>query len=266
MKSPDQPASAAPSAQQTAIDIAVEKIVYGGEGLARTTEGVLLVPGVIPGERAAVRPEPARKGVRRGELVELLAPSSDRVQPGCPYFGRCGGCQHQQISYPRQLEIKSGVLRECCERIGKFDPGEIGVIASEPWAYRNRVRLRVVKEAGGLAVGYLEGASHQLCAIDQCPISSPALQRAIQGMNAGEIAALFPAGVAELELFVSNNNRELLATIYSEQEPPASFGERWMELWREGSGPPLVSVCWSRRRLSRAGRVQDRLWGAGALT
>ena len=73
-----------------ALDVTIEKLVYGGEGLARTPEGVLLVPGVIPGERAQVLPEPPRRGVRHGRLVQLAESSADRVAAECPYFGRCG--------------------------------------------------------------------------------------------------------------------------------------------------------------------------------
>ncbi|HEY7679047.1 MAG TPA: TRAM domain-containing protein, partial [Terriglobia bacterium] len=108
-----------PKVEQT-LDVSIEKLVYGGEGLARTPEGVLLVPSVIPGERAQVLPEPLRRGVRRGQLVQVSEASADRVAAECPYFGRCGGCQHQHIAYARQLQLKQEILRECFERIGKL--------------------------------------------------------------------------------------------------------------------------------------------------
>ena len=74
------------------LDVVIEKMVYGGEGLARTSQGVLLVAGVLPGERARVQVEERRQGVRRARLRELLAASPKRIVPDCPYFGRCGGC------------------------------------------------------------------------------------------------------------------------------------------------------------------------------
>ena len=80
----------------------MEKMVYGGDGLARTPQGVVLIAGMIPGERASVRLEERRRGVRRGQVLELAAVSPDRIVAGCPYFGRCGGCHYQHISYSRQ--------------------------------------------------------------------------------------------------------------------------------------------------------------------
>src|SRR5215831_792828 len=88
------------------LNVTIEKMVYGGDGLARTEEGVLLAPLVLPGEEVAVQLEERVKGVRRGRVVELLEASPDRIAPGCPYFGRCGGCQYQHIGYERQLQIK----------------------------------------------------------------------------------------------------------------------------------------------------------------
>src|SRR3990172_6024711 len=132
---PDQPAA---SVQR--LEVAIEKMVYGGEGLARTADGVLLIPGLLPGERAWVEAGPPRRGVRRGQLLDLIQPSPDRVAPECPYFGRCGGCQHQHISYARQLQLKQEILRECLERIGKLRVEvPIAADASEPWHYRNRI-------------------------------------------------------------------------------------------------------------------------------
>ncbi|MGH9785328.1 MAG: class I SAM-dependent RNA methyltransferase, partial [Terriglobia bacterium] len=97
------------TAAQT-LDASIEKLVYGGEGLARTPEGVVLVAGVIPDERVSLRLEERKKGVRRASLLEVAAASPDRVEAGCPYYGRCGGCQYQHISYSRQLALKQDIL------------------------------------------------------------------------------------------------------------------------------------------------------------
>ena len=95
------------------LNVSIEKLVYGGEGLARTPEGVVLVSGVIPDENVSLRLEERKKGVRRGSLLEVAAASPDRVKAGCPYYDRCGGCQYQHISYSRQLALKQDILREC---------------------------------------------------------------------------------------------------------------------------------------------------------
>jgi 23S rRNA (uracil1939-C5)-methyltransferase len=245
-----------PKVEQT-LDVSIEKLVYGGEGLARTPEGVLLVPSVIPGERAQVLPEPLRRGVRRGQLVQVSEASADRVAAECPYFGRCGGCQHQHIAYARQLQLKQEILRECFERIGKLRLAvPIRVVPSEPWRYRNRVRLQVEKSASAWKVGYHEPSSHTLCAVDCCPISSPGLEAVIRELSRGALASLFPEGAAELELFAADADRSFWITVYSSQPAPDRFGEAWREAL-----PAFASVCWHQRPSGK-----DTVWGEGAIT
>lgn len=162
------------------MEFTVEKLVYGGDGLARVDGRVALTPFVLPGETVRAETNLSNGGVLRGKLLDVITPSPSRVRPPCSYFTRCGGCQYQHIDYAEQLVQKLAILRESLERIGKlhFD-GEIGVIADEPWGYRNRIQLHI--ENG--RVGYREHGSMKLCAIDHCPISSPELNKAIAKLN-----------------------------------------------------------------------------------
>ena len=161
--------------------LTIDKLVYGGNGLARLEGKVVLTPFVLPGEVVRVEIERAKNDLWRGRLLEVLQPSPLRVTPGCPYFQRCGGCQYQHIDYPFQLEQKREILREALQRVGKIDfAGEIGAISGEPWHYRNRVQLHI--ENG--AVGYFGQGSRDLCAIDHCPIASPKLNETIGRIKA----------------------------------------------------------------------------------
>lgn len=252
----------------TSQEVQIEKIVYGGEGLARTADGIVLVPGALPGERVRVELEPPRRGVRRARLLEILAPSADRVAPPCPFYAPCGGCHHQQLTYARQLEWKQQILAECFERVGKIKLAvSIETVAAEPWEYRNRVRLRTEKRGEAFQVGYRQSASHELCPVDACAISSPALQAAIRALAQGRLAAAFPEGDAEIELFASDGDRALLATIYSEAPAPGVFGDAWL-----AALPAFQSVCWSQqrrrteKRADTSGEPGDTVWGAGAIT
>jgi 23S rRNA (uracil1939-C5)-methyltransferase len=173
--------------------LTIEKLVYGGNGLARLDGKVVLTPFVLPGEVVRVEIERAKNDLWRGRLLEVLQPSASRITPGCPYFQRCGGCQYQHIDYPFQLEQKREILREALQRVGKIEfAGEIGVISGEPWHYRNRVQLHI----DGGAVGYFAQGSRDLCAIDHCPIASPKLNETI-----GKIQA--PRVTTALELFTN---------------------------------------------------------------
>jgi 23S rRNA (uracil1939-C5)-methyltransferase len=176
--------------------LTIEKLVYGGEGLARLEGKVVLTPFVLPGEVVRAQTERAKNDLWRGRLVEVLQPSAARVTPGCPYFQRCGGCQYQHMDYGFQLEQKRGILRETLQRGGKIEfAGEIGIVAGEPWQYRSRVQLHV--EAG--AVGYFGQGSRDLCAIDHCPIASPKLNETIGKMQA-------PQASTAVELFTNETD------------------------------------------------------------
>ncbi len=259
------------TAETAASEVTIEKLVYGGEGLARTPEGIVLVPGALPGERVAVEIEPAKKGVRRARLIQVLAASPDRIEAPCPFFTNCGGCHHQQIPYTRQLEWKRDILAECFERIGKLKlDAPIETISAEPWEYRNRIRLHARKNGSEFRLGYLENQSQQLCPVDACAISSPGLQAAIRSLAAGELTSIFPDGAMEIELFATDEDRSLMATITARDSGPGVFGDAWM-----AALPKFESVCWTqqfepirqgaRNRLVHREPPHNRVWGTGAV-
>lgn len=160
--------------------LTIEKLVYGGEGLARLDGKVVLVPYVLPGEVVRAEINRSKNDLFRGRVLELITPSPARVDAPCPYFQRCGGCQYQHIDYPAQLEQKRAILREVLRRVGKIEfEGDIGIIAGEPWHYRNRIQLHIDQGR----VGYFEHGSHTLCPIDHCPVASPALNEVIPKLS-----------------------------------------------------------------------------------
>src|ERR1700722_11014745 len=181
--------------------LTIEKLVYGGEGLARQEGKVVLVPFVLPGEVVRAETERSKNDLWRGRALEVLQPSASRITPGCPYFQRCGGCQYQHIDYSFQLQQKREILREALQRVGKIEfTGEIGMLSAEPWQYRNRVQLHV--EGGN--VGYFAQGSRDLCAIDHCPIASPKLNSTIAKLK--EVLADFPSVTTAIELFTNETD------------------------------------------------------------
>ena len=184
----------------------MEKLVYGGDGLARLDGRVVFAPFVLPGERIRVQAEREKPGLIHAGTVKILEPSASRVAAPCPVFGRCGGCHYQHAPYADQLAAKRAILEEELRRLGKIaPPEEIAVIAGEPWGYRNRVQLRV--EKGRL--GYLEMRSHKMCGIAQCPIASPKLNQAIDVLNRMLHDARWPRMVRSLELFTDETGLQL---------------------------------------------------------
>jgi 23S rRNA (uracil1939-C5)-methyltransferase len=160
--------------------LTIEKLVYGGDGLTRLDGRVVLLPYVLPGETVRAEVERSKNDLFRGRVRDVITPSTSRVTPPCPYFGRCGGCQYQHMDYPFQVEQKQAILREVLRRVGKIEvSGVIGAVTGEPWGYRNRAQLHL--DDGRF--GYFEQASHKLCAIDHCPIASPALNSVISTLK-----------------------------------------------------------------------------------
>src|ERR1700733_681478 len=98
------------AAQRSPMEVKVEKLVYGGDGLARLDGQVVLMPYVLPGERVAFRPQRMKAGLLRGTDVQILQPSAERIKPRCEYFSACGGCHLQHADYPYQIAQKLSIL------------------------------------------------------------------------------------------------------------------------------------------------------------
>jgi 23S rRNA (uracil1939-C5)-methyltransferase len=220
---------------QTNFELTIEKLVYGGEGLGRVDGRVVFAPYVLPGERVLVEPASARGGLLRARLREVLAPAAARVEPQCPYFGRCGGCHYQHAGYEAQLEAKRSILRETLRRVGKIDaPEEIATISAEPWGYRNRAQFHI----DGAAIGYLEGQSHKLCPITHCPISSPRVNETLTALIAMMRDARWPRFLRAIEVF-TNETEVQLNVLESERGVAKRFFE-WCAEAIPGFTPGLL--------------------------
>jgi 23S rRNA (uracil1939-C5)-methyltransferase len=179
--------------------VRIEKLVYGGAGLARREGRVLLVPFVLPGEQVRVEVERERAGVIQARLVEVVEAAPGRVEPRCPYFRRCGGCSYQHASYRLQLEQKRIILEETLQRVGKLAPPPVEVVSGPEWEYRNRAQFHL--ERG--RIGYFAHGSHRLCAVEQCPIASPQLNAALSALAEMAHEPRFPSFLRSLEVFTN---------------------------------------------------------------
>src|SRR5689334_20626408 len=154
----------------TRMLLTIEKLVYGGDGLARVpgADGrstAVFAPFVLPGERVEAEIKEEKPGLARASTLHVIAPSSERVAAPCPYFGSCGGCHYQHIPYEKQLEFKKQILSESLERIAKIKlQNDIQQHASPPWGYRNRTRLQVRNNPQFL-LAYYRLQSNELIAV-----------------------------------------------------------------------------------------------------
>jgi 23S rRNA (uracil1939-C5)-methyltransferase len=219
----------------TNLEVEVDKLVYGGDGLSRVNGQVALTPFVLPGERAQVVVEERKPGLLRTRLVEVRSPAPQRVEPPCPYFGRCGGCHYQHAVYEAQLEAKRAILIEVLARVGKITaPERIQVISGEPWEYRNRSQFHV----RGSELGYQEAGSHRLCAIDRCPISSPKLNTIIDVFRGMLRDSRWPRFIRSLEAFT--NERDVQINVRESDRPVARRFFDWCAERIPGYTPSAV--------------------------
>jgi 23S rRNA (uracil1939-C5)-methyltransferase len=205
------------------LQVQIEKLVYGGDGLARLNADergrrkALFVPFVLEGEHVQVEPAGSKTEFGRGRLQQVLQPSEKRIEAGCPYFQHCGGCHYQHTGYEHQLEIKTAILKETLARIGKIHlEKDVQVHPSPPWNYRNRTRMRV-RGGPDFALGYNRFASHSLIPVEQCPISSPLINRAITAAWELGRAGRVPERVREIEFSANADDTRLQLTLLADK-------------------------------------------------
>jgi 23S rRNA (uracil1939-C5)-methyltransferase len=152
------------------VDLKIQDVAFGGKGVARNAGKAIFIPYTVDGETVRADIVREKKKFGEAELVEVLEASSERGRPECPYFGQCGGCAYQHISYAHQLELKWRQVRDLLQRIGKLEtvPMRPMVPSSAPYGYRNRVTVHV--EEG--VIGFFRHDSHRLIDVERCPISS----------------------------------------------------------------------------------------------
>lgn len=203
------------------MKLLIEKVIVGGQGLARMPEGSgkhsgmrVFVPFTLPGEVIDAAFTEEHKDHCVGEARQIEHASEFRVDAPCPWFGVCGGCQLQHSSYIYQVDLKRAILAESLTRAGIRDLPQISVLTGEPFGYRNRIRLQV--QAGSpFAIGYRKAKSHVLTAIEHCMISAPVLDQCIAALRRLGASGLIPAGTAELELFTNHDQSELLLAAWN---------------------------------------------------
>lgn len=163
------------------VPLRIEDIAFGGKGVGRIGGKACFVPFTITGEQVTARIFREKKNFAEAALLSVEHPSPDRVEPRCPYFGRCGGCSYQHITYGTQLAIKEQQVAQMLRRIGKLSdvPMRPAIASPQPYEYRNRIRVHA---ANGV-VGFYAQDKRTLIDIECCPISSPAVNAALRTLR-----------------------------------------------------------------------------------
>ncbi len=197
------------------LEIEFTDLLANGQGVGRALGIVVFCFGPLPGERARVRIESVKPRYAVGEMVDLVTLSPKRVQPFCPVFGDCGGCQLQHLAYDAQLKWKRDVVRNALARIGgltELDVREtIGM--SDPRAYRNKMALVVDHHVRPPQLGFYRQRSHDVVPIDACPVVMPELNAVIAALLELRTKASgggMPSGVRHVVARAARDGRAVL--------------------------------------------------------
>jgi tRNA/tmRNA/rRNA uracil-C5-methylase (TrmA/RlmC/RlmD family) len=165
------------------LDVTIEKIVPNGFGLAFAENLTVFVPLSVAGDVVRVRIDLLKGKTAFAEIVEIIKPSADRIEPACEYFGSCGGCNFQQMPYEKQLEAKVGIIRDSLTRIGKINyKDEIPIIPSpKEFGYRARAQWHV--DTRKKKIGYFQRNTHNVIDVEKCPILTPELQETLSDLQ-----------------------------------------------------------------------------------
>ncbi len=164
------------------LQLTIEKLVSKGEGLARREGKTIFVQGALPDETVIAEETEQKSDFSRAKAIEVLTPSEDRVEPQCPHYGICGGCDLQHASVSSQATFKYEIVKENLKRMGSVDIDDperkitvLPVVSGPGWAYRSRVRFHVDLASG--ACGFIGRKSSELVDIHHCPILCDSLNR-----------------------------------------------------------------------------------------
>jgi 23S rRNA (uracil1939-C5)-methyltransferase len=168
------------------IVLDIHDVAFGGAGVGRLDGKIVFVPFTVDGERVEAEVVERRKSFDRAQLRKVTLLSPHRVDPICPYFGRCGGCDYQHVAYDHQLEIKRRQVAQLLERIGRITDVEVSpTLASEGfYAFRNRITVH----AGEGKIGFFAKNSRDVVDIERCAIAIPMVNDALKELRATGLA------------------------------------------------------------------------------
>jgi 23S rRNA (uracil1939-C5)-methyltransferase len=186
------------------LSVEIERILPGGVGLAHAEGKTVFVSLAAPGDELRVQVEREQGNVLFASVLEVLTPSPVRVEPPCPYFGRCGGCDFQQLTYEVQLAAKAGIISDCLQRIARLDHVPAITVHPSPkqWRYRVRATWQIDREKR--EIGYYERGSRRVCDVADCAVLMPELQETLEGVRETEWSE-FPPELKHLDVVAGEN-------------------------------------------------------------
>ncbi len=246
------------------LETEVIDLTHDGQGVADVDGRRIFVPGALSGEIIKILPRRRRRRLQEAELLEIVAPAPARVEPPCPYFGRCGGCALQHLRYDAQVGFKEKVVQDAFLRIAGLTPASwFQPITGPEWHYRRRARLGVRYVAGKhrVLVGFKERATRYVTDMLDCRVIERPLDRL-----PGQLAELIgrtslKQRLPQAELSIGENARAIVLRVLDEPSSAdlslfEKFGlEHEIDVYLQRGGPGTVEPLGA----SPVGRLSYRL-------
>jgi 23S rRNA (uracil1939-C5)-methyltransferase len=191
------------------MEVTIERILPGGLGLAHADGRTVMVALAAPGDRVRVSIDRVKGNVAFALIEEVIEPSPVRVEPPCQYFGRCGGCDFQQLNYQAQLEAKVEIIKDCLHRIGRIESAPDFQItpAPNPWHYRTRAQWQY--DSIRQRLGYFESGSRNVCDVAECAVLAPELQQTLSGLRERMLDGSLPDDARDFRAVVGDEGVSL---------------------------------------------------------
>jgi 23S rRNA (uracil1939-C5)-methyltransferase len=195
------------------MELTIERILPGGFGLAHADGRTVMVALAAPGDRVRVSIDRVKGNVAFAVIQEIITASPLRVEPPCQYFGRCGGCDFQQLTYQAQLDAKVEIIKDCLHRIGRIEiVPELQITpAPNPWRYRTRAQWQydVIRRK----LGYFESGSRNVCDVSECAVLAPELQNTLESLRARMDSGSLPEEARDFRAVVGDEGVSIAPSV-----------------------------------------------------
>ncbi len=245
----------------------IDSLAHGGAAVGRAADGrVIFVRGGCPGDVVDAEIACDKGTFVEADIVRIVEPSEDRRVPPCPYFGTCGGCQWQHVSYAAQTQAKRRMVVDSLARVGRLGEVDVDetVTGSQPYGYRNHVEMRVSSGADGkLALGFTHARSDEVVPIDAClllPQRARRLPRAIAGALR-YLSGRGALGIERVGLRVAQRTRDVEIDLWG---PPGGFPRQAVaRTLADAAKPTVVTRVLVKDARERADAKVEVLSGRG---
>ena len=234
-------------------ELKITGLADSGDGVGRAEGMVHFVPFSAPGDELIVEVISRKKNFVRSQIMEITRPSADRVEAPCPYFGKCGGCSWQHVSYPAQLAAKQRIVLDALLRIGRFAGAEVEPTMPSPRELGYRRRARFNLNSGRL--GFSIRGSHQFVAVEDCLLLEPELKPAFNFVR-DFLKEIRPRSLALTSCEMTRDEDRVVSVEFT---PPASRKDREELVQLAGLAGLKVAVDSRRRAFVQANRALNEV-------